>query len=664
MMYCEVVLVSDLSRPIEQNYYEILDMTLEEFLYSEIKNFDPAKTDFLSVLVDGVKIRKDCWNYYNLKRAKSIKLILEPQGDPFSWVMIIVTIAAAAYSAYLAHKLSAKTGGSTKTGNSIYDVNAQGNSVKLNEVIPEQFGMIKRFPDYIADTHKFYRNNKRILDLSLCQGVGKFHHSSSGSDMYFGATPFNQMSEKIQFKIYEPDETLADNEIDSKLGWCWFNSSEISASGKELTAPSRNTDKSELVYSFSRSICVIDKETRVGKDKQWRVGDILKIVAPDTHVLLGDEVSYRAAEWYCKKYYPTHPEQFPYTEIKCDLDSTSGIEKNWILEGGHYTNFSIITQAEQEDPQHSSYGLISNEHYNWSYGDWGYYDRNEFCKQWGTAYIYTSGAFSVFTEMVRTEQYYFPESDWNTSSQKSALWSQIFTEDFMSRKIYNYTKIGFQTMIGSSSGNIYRAYYEGKTLSRCLTAVWDYAPSYVSPGTISQFFRRDSSEAIAGGSNIIAYKNSSVWNRESFPGSITDLYDKVGLVYMTDSEKPYKQINRSFNDFDDAQAPYTYYCTLSKLVAQEDSRETGYFKILEVKKINLAQQYYNDLSDLLWSSNEPDDQNVVLYRVAKCDEEGNLIEGWKCFRNNYTVNYGADFINDDEEEIQGFNVSVFDHVEE
>ena len=132
---------------------------------------------------------------------------------------------------------------------------------------------------------------------------------------------------------------------------------------------------------------------------------------------------------------------------------------------------------------------------------------------------------------------------------------------------------------------------------------------------------------------------------------------------MTDSEKPYKQINRSFNDFDDAQAPYTYYCTLSKLVAQEDSRETGYFKILEVKKINLAQQYYANLSMVLWSSNEPDDQNVVLYRVAKCDEEGNLIEGWKCFRNNYTVNYGADFINDDEEEIQGFNVSVFDHVE-
>ena len=56
MMYCEVVLVSDLSRPIEQNNYEILDMTLEEFLYSEIKNFDPAKTDFLSVLVDGVSI--------------------------------------------------------------------------------------------------------------------------------------------------------------------------------------------------------------------------------------------------------------------------------------------------------------------------------------------------------------------------------------------------------------------------------------------------------------------------------------------------------------------------------------------------------------------------------------------------------------------------------
>ena len=137
-------------------------MTLEEFLYSEIKNFDPAKTDFLSVLVDGVKIRKDCWNYYNLKRAKSIKLILEPQGDPFSWVMIIVTIAAAAYSAYLAHKLSAKTGGSTKTGNSIYDV--------LEMTVDEGVEFFKNIP-------KLHKRLQTIAEVGL--GYVKLGQSST-----------------------------------------------------------------------------------------------------------------------------------------------------------------------------------------------------------------------------------------------------------------------------------------------------------------------------------------------------------------------------------------------------------------------------------------------------------------------------------------------------
>ena len=171
MMLCEVVMFNDLSRPLESGGYEIKDMTILEFLTAEIKNYNPEKHNFFTVSVDGVKIPSDIWNHVNLNSAKSIKIILEPMGDPFTWVAIIVAVAAAVYSAYLMHKLTATTGTDTQTGSSIYDVNAQGNKVKLNQVIPEHFGLIKRFPDYIADTHRFYRNNQRVLDISLCQGV-------------------------------------------------------------------------------------------------------------------------------------------------------------------------------------------------------------------------------------------------------------------------------------------------------------------------------------------------------------------------------------------------------------------------------------------------------------------------------------------------------------
>ena len=90
---------SDLSRPLESGLYEILDMTINEFLAAEIKNYDSEKHNFFTVTVDGVKIPSDLWKHFNLKSAKSIKIIIEPMGDPFTWVAIIVTIAAAVYSA-------------------------------------------------------------------------------------------------------------------------------------------------------------------------------------------------------------------------------------------------------------------------------------------------------------------------------------------------------------------------------------------------------------------------------------------------------------------------------------------------------------------------------------------------------------------------------------
>ena len=87
--------------------------------------------------------------------------------------------------------------------------------------------------------------------------------------MYFGSTPFSQMSEKIQFKVFEPGEALADNSISPELGWCWFNSTEITASGKELETPKSKTNEDELVYIFSKSIAVLDADTRIFKSKNW-----------------------------------------------------------------------------------------------------------------------------------------------------------------------------------------------------------------------------------------------------------------------------------------------------------------------------------------------------------------------------------------------------------
>ena len=95
MMRCEIAFANDLGRIIELHHYEIKDLTISEFLSVEIQHFDNTKKIFFSVYADGIKIPVDQWSCFNLNKTKLLKIIIEPAGDPFTWIAIIVTIAAA-----------------------------------------------------------------------------------------------------------------------------------------------------------------------------------------------------------------------------------------------------------------------------------------------------------------------------------------------------------------------------------------------------------------------------------------------------------------------------------------------------------------------------------------------------------------------------------------
>lgn len=663
MMQFSVVMFSDLSRVVESHTYDLLDMTLSEFLAAEVKNYDAAKPVYFSVYADGVKIPSELWATFNLKSCKSLKIVLEPLGDPFTWVAIVVAIAAAAYSAYLMHKMTAKTGTSTKTGSSIYDVNAQGNQVKLNEVIPEQFGLIKRFPDYIADTHRFYKNNKRILDLSLSQGVGSFSHTDNGSDMYFGHTPFNLLSEKIKYKVFEPAEPLAENSIDSELGWCWFNSLEISASGKELDTPKQNTDDTELIWCFSDFVLVMDSETRLFKDKRWTEGDILKILAPSKVVLFGDSMQYRVDEWV---YLNSQPLNNYETKIKDDIASNTA-RANYLWGPNHKILLGLITTEAAADPVHSTYGLISGDHYNDSgSGHMSYYDNNDFCDCWGIGYInndtYCNAYYFIGFE---ASAFNLPDNSWPNSKAFAALWDQITdpsTNNLNTNGITVRCRYGYQYR-HNTGDRLYGAYILDTYVEfKAQLALWDYAPSYGSPGRSSQFWRRDDTNATSG-ENLVSVKNDWL-ARTNF--STYALFDRVGAV-LDENSRPYIKIPYGYSDYDDVPGSLSYYTYAFQTYIQLPHREEGFYRVVEVKEINGANVNY---FYAFWGSNyyipqeydSPEKRKFKAYIVKKCDENGNIDPNWRTFRNSYTCNLGGDIVKDDETREEGFNISVFDHV--
>lgn len=241
MLRIDVYSRADLSRIIERAYIpRRLGQTLEDVMRETCPDYsrEAAARAYVSVYADGVKIPQDLWPQYRVTGTRSLRVVLEAGGLEASTIIAIISVVAAVASAVYGIVMMQKLGKTgpkdTKQGSSIYDVNAQGNQVNLTNVIPETFGFFKRFPDYLADRHVFYRNNTQFVDLILCQGVGSYQHADDHSDIYVGETPINEL-EGCSVYTYEPGEEItALNSPGDRSWYCYYSSTEVTRSGHTL----------------------------------------------------------------------------------------------------------------------------------------------------------------------------------------------------------------------------------------------------------------------------------------------------------------------------------------------------------------------------------------------------------------------------------------------
>ena len=248
MLRIEVVSREDLSKVLEHHYTDAHACTLLDLIKRECPSYSQETSVYLSAYVDAVRYSYDDWSIVDLTHTKRVRIVIEAGGIEVSTVMaiisVIMAVGTAVYSIIMANKMTSATQGDTKQGSSIYDVNAQGNKVKLTQVVPENFGFFKHYPDYLADKHVFYRNNRQFMDVILCQGVGYYDHEANHSDIYVGETPINEL-EGCRVAIYEPGTVMtADNSIEDKSWYCYYSSTEVTASGHTLEPAVSETDQS------------------------------------------------------------------------------------------------------------------------------------------------------------------------------------------------------------------------------------------------------------------------------------------------------------------------------------------------------------------------------------------------------------------------------------
>lgn len=259
----------DMSRPLSDFTVPETGATIAEMLAGKIGAHDLAS---VTAIVDGVKIPRDLWGRVRLSGVKGLSFVIEPQGTAMLIGALVVALATAVYTFIMMRKLKTKGKGESKSGSSIYDPNAQGNQIKLEQPIPEQFGLVKAFPDYIADKHYYYRNNKRYLDLLLCQGVG--HYAWSLDTLYIGNTAISTYSDSdIDVQVFGPGEDLSGHHAHE----CWYSSTEVGQSGKEVNAQPQAARGTGENLAANVTLNPADSSVTLSFDPQWQAGDIFKI---------------------------------------------------------------------------------------------------------------------------------------------------------------------------------------------------------------------------------------------------------------------------------------------------------------------------------------------------------------------------------------------------
>lgn len=259
----------DMSRPLSDFLAPDTNATIAEMLTGKLGAHDLAS---VTAIADGVKIPRDLWGRVRLSGVKGLSFVIEPQGTAMLIGALVVALATAVYTFIMMRKLKTKGKGESKSGSSIYDPNAQGNQIKLEQPIPEQFGLVKAFPDYIADKHYYYRNNKRYLDLLLCQGVG--HYAWSLDTLYIGNTAISTYSDSdIDVQVFAPGEDLSGHHAHE----CWYSSTEVGTSGKEVNAQPQAARGTGENLAADVALNPDDSSATLSFNPEWQAGDIFKI---------------------------------------------------------------------------------------------------------------------------------------------------------------------------------------------------------------------------------------------------------------------------------------------------------------------------------------------------------------------------------------------------
>lgn len=205
-------------------------------------------TNLIVCTVNGLMVAPDLWPERIIRPTDEVEFYVTPNGAEIiigALVGALIGIAAA-----MLYKPTV-TGNYTnqRQGNKIEGSNAQANTAKLGQVVPDIAGEPVTYPDVIVPSRTYFVQDesgeepKSIQWYEVGLMVGRGYYDKEDADVLVGNTPIISLGDYASFQYHEPGEDVSG---DSAFDW-WHTCDEVGStrtgdSGLELTTTSVVTE--------------------------------------------------------------------------------------------------------------------------------------------------------------------------------------------------------------------------------------------------------------------------------------------------------------------------------------------------------------------------------------------------------------------------------------
>ncbi|PSW53061.1 host specificity factor TipJ family phage tail protein [Photobacterium leiognathi] len=181
--------------------------TLTDVLTANVPSFKVMATPPISATLNGQPLLPVEWDSTELKAGDVVTLTVEPKGVELIIAAVVAVVAGVGAAMVMSNMAPDDNYQQTiPDGSPIYDVNAQGNRVRMMAPIPEVFGTHGTYPCLINPPHRYYYGDDEYLLLMTM--VSRGYLALTNDDIQIGNTPISQYSGDIDTAIFDPQQSV------------------------------------------------------------------------------------------------------------------------------------------------------------------------------------------------------------------------------------------------------------------------------------------------------------------------------------------------------------------------------------------------------------------------------------------------------------------------